>query len=223
MSQRINPNAQSGSTNPTQRWFKWAGNEGALTYWNGEENVDVPFPLRFLLIDVKSKIVGWDDANQSRIFSNEIANTANEPFSVASSGGKIVEGLYNDIKSKLNELGCKFANSLYIAFQNEEGEFVIGNITFKGAALKAWVDFSSNNKGSLYTSAIELTGADKAKKGAITYYTPTFELQEATKQEDARAGELQQVLMDYRNGSTAEVVESNDVTVDLDDTEDLPF
>jgi hypothetical protein len=117
-----------------------------------------------------SCIKGWHDSSSSGIYSNEVKSTGSEPLTVrAFKGGTIAEGLYKDIKLKVNGLGGDYHASLYFYLNGE-----VVNLAIKGAALMSWSDFAKENRKSFLGNYIEVTGALDAKKGSVKYSTPVM-------------------------------------------------
>jgi hypothetical protein len=164
--------------NPAVRFFDWSGDEGKLRYFDktlGEkgENVDVPFPFKFLCLDRVAQIAGGIDRNgkYEGFWSNAVKNLKTQAFTVRSKQGVEAHGLYDQIKGTP---GVKFMTGLYIAFYDEEGVLQIGYLKIKGAALTAWIEFTKQHR-DIYTGAFGITGNSKCKKGTNTYYEPVFE------------------------------------------------
>ena len=182
-------------------------------------------------------IKGWHDASGSGIYSNEVKSTKNEPLSVrAFKGGEIANGLYQDIKSKVNSAGGDYHVSLYAELNGE-----IVNFSFKGAALMTWSDFAKENRKSFLGNYINVVGALDAKKGSVKYSTPVFQIGESI---EASASDLADKnydgLKDYFNArksnsnSAADEVSSYTIEVPQQessipsfnepvDTSELPF
>lgn len=207
-----NPQAKS----PVTRRFKWSGGAdvvktkdadgkeieevvgGKVSYYDKEDEQDheVPFPFRFLVLDEVHTIGGFSDADKSSFWANEVRDLK-EPLTVKTSAGVKARGLYADL-GDVKASGAKYAKSAYIAYYDEAGELAIGNIKIMGAALRAWIEF--NKKFDTSKVAVELTGADGPhKKGKTLYFIPVFNglnIKEATL--DA-AKELNRQLQEYLN------------------------
>lgn len=220
---RSNPNVNA--PNPSVCWFEWHGERGTVRYWDktAKVNVDETLPFTFLLLDEVASVRGFHDASQSGIFSNEVRDTRTDTMLVkAHKGGTLAEGLYRDIKDKVNTLGGSFVANCYIAVPDDEpdGQWHICSLRFKGSALGAWSEFRKAHRSGLYNGAITITGYSEGKKGRITYRVPTFELREATQEENRRAlaldKELQAFLTGYFNRRT------DDQTAPPTDTEPPP-
>lgn len=171
---RSNPTAK----NPATRFFQWGGGEGKISYYDkeAEERIDVPFskkkPFVFLVLDELNTVTGFNKADQSSVWSNEVRDMTKEQLAVRTGKGLKLRGTYNEIKGELPSVGGKYAKSVYIAYKNEEGELVIGHIKLAGAALSAWINF--NKKWDVYSVAVKLEDIQAEKNGATDYFVPVF-------------------------------------------------
>ncbi len=181
---------------PVVKYLSWSSNDKCFTYWDkaSSSNKKVALPFNMIHLADMSTIKGWHDASSSGIYSNEVKSTKNEELNVrAFKGGELIKGLYRDIKDRVNALGGDYHASVY-GFIN--GEIV--NISLKGAALKAWSDFATENRSSFLGSYIAFTGALDAKKGSVKYSVPVCEKGGAISAKDNEASELaHSKLTDY--------------------------
>lgn len=210
--------------NPAKRFIQWRGGEekgGVLEYYDkqDEQTVDVPIPFTFLVLDELNTISGFSDRDKSSYWSNEVRNLQTDELIVKTSAGTKARGVYadlDDVKSK----GAKYAKSVYIAFKDETGELVIGNIKIMGAALTAWIEFQK--KWNVNDIAVKLAGVKKAKKGSTIYFIPVFEALEVTEATNQAAleldKELQSFLNSYLNRKPEEAVVVDDEAADDDTT-----
>ena len=199
---RSNPQ-EHGSTNPAVVWFEWNGEKGHIRYYDKEakRNIDVPVPFGFMLLDQLATVRGWHDASDSGIYANEVKDTRTDVLVVkAFKGGVIAEGLYAEIKDRVNRAGGQFVANCYIAFKHDGGILKIGALRFKGAALGAWMEFSKVHRTELIEQAVTITGAVEGKKGRITFYTPTFALKVPSPESHAAAVALDRTLQEYLSG-----------------------
>lgn len=219
--------------NPAVRFMQWRGGEaggGKVQYYDKEteENVDVPLPFTFLVLDELNTISGFNDNEKSSYWSNEVRNLMTDEFTVRTKSGVKARGKYaelGDVKSR----GAKYAKSVYIAYKDETGEMIISNLRLMGAALTAWIEFQK--KFDVSKCAVSITAAKKAKKGATTYFMPIFEgreMSDTTRNEAIRLDvQLQAYLDSYfvRQPDMDEVTETKDneitsapdVTIESDD------
>lgn len=196
---RSNP-AENAAANPSTRWFEWNGEKGIVRYYDKEnkENIDLGSDFGFVLLDELGSVRGWHDASGSGIFSNEVKDTRADVMIVkAFKGGTLAEGLYKDIKDRVNAMGGQFVSNCYIAFKGTDGALVIGSIRFKGAALGAWMEFRKQHRADLFTKGIRIHGATEGKKGRITFYTPIFKVTELSEASNAAATKLDQELQSF--------------------------
>jgi len=195
---RSNPN--DTVQNPATRWINWSGSKGVLTFYNKEkkEDVEIGDKFSFLLLDTLASIRGWHEASESGIYSNEVRDTRSERLLVkAFKGGTLAEGFYSDIKDKIVAAGGGYNSNLYIAYR-EAGEFKLGALVLKGAALSAWMEFSKANKKALNEGAIQINGSEDGKKGSVKFKTPKFFALTANEETNAAAIKLdQEILQPY--------------------------
>jgi hypothetical protein len=198
---RSNPH-ENGAPNPAVRWFEWNGEHGNIRYYDkdAKQNVDVSLPFTFLLLDQLGSVRGWHDASQSGIYSNEVKDTRQEVLVVkAFKAGVLAEGVYKEIKDRVNTVGGRFVANCYIAFKNGDG-LKIGSLRFKGAALGAWMEFCKQHRADLYKKAITIHGVTTGKKGRITFYTPDMRVVDLSPETDAAAVALDKELQDWLAG-----------------------
>lgn len=198
-----NPTAK----NPSTRFMQWRGGfdgGGRLTWYDKAEETEkeVELPLAFVVLDELNTITGFSEKDQSSFWSNEVRNLQKDELFVRTKGGVVDHGLYAHIAERIKSKGAKYAKSVYVAFKDETGEFVIGNIRFSGAALTAWIEL--NKKFNTSECAVVLTDNPKqGKKGATKYWIPNFEtlaLSESTIEVATRLDqELQSFLSVYLN------------------------
>lgn len=204
-------------TNPAQKWFKWSGSTGTLSYYDKEtkENVEVETPFTFLLLDTFTTIKGYDESAKSGIYSNEVKDTTKQVISVKCGQETICTGLYKDIRDTAIARGGSYAQSCYIAYK-EGDELVIGNIMMTGSSfgggvhkpadknmkdieVGAWLAFTKANQATILEKAIMLEGKNPriCTNGATKFYAPKFKIVETTPETDKKAIELTQKLKAY--------------------------
>jgi len=210
---RSNPN--SNALNPAVRWHEWNGEKGTVRYYDkdAKQNADVPLPFTFLLLDELATVKGWHDLSDSGIYANEVRDTRTDILVVkAFKGGTLAEGIYKDIKDRVNSVGGQFVANCYVGFKNGAEGLHIGSLRFKGAALGAWMEFRKQHRRDLYDKAVDITGYTEGKKGRIVFRVPTFSLRDVSvKTNDiARALdiELQDFLTAYFSRRTADQTET---------------
>jgi hypothetical protein len=214
---RSNPN-QSSLTNPCQKWFKWKGNSGTLTYYDKErkEDIEVLMPFTFIYLDQLHTIKGFSEADGEGIYANEIKEIKTSPISVRVGKREVFKGLYSEIKERSVSLGGKYCQSVYIAYKDETGNLVLGNISFMGSSLsggehkigkgkeakieniQGWLEFSKGKTKDLESKAVVITKEDRVcTKGATAFYAPKFKLVEVGAETNEKATELDRQLQEY--------------------------
>lgn len=187
-------------TNPANKFFKWNGNKdsgGLIQYYDKEakENVTVPFPFSFLVLDRVFTIGGGHDVGGtwSGFWSNAVQNLQTQQFTVKSKQGRIASGYYADIKGTS---GIKFITGLYIAYKDEEDILQIGYLELGGAAMSAWIDFAKAR--DIYSGAFSITGSEQKKKGSNVYFEPVFvHKADISEESDLAAKELTKHVVEY--------------------------
>lgn len=196
---RSNPTEHA--PNPAIRWFEWNGEAGTVRYYDkdAKKNVDLGTEFSFVLLDEMGSVRGWHEPSQSGIYSNEVRDTREDVLVVkAFKGGTLAEGLYKDIKDRVNVAGGQFVANCYIAFKpNGGGGMAIGSIRFKGAALGAWMEFRKANRAHLYKQAVAITGYTEGKKGRVVFRVPVLAIKPLSDQSNAQAVKLDQELQEF--------------------------
>lgn len=198
---RLNPTAK----NPATRFMQWRGGEeggGRITYYDKEnqQEVEVPLPFSFLVLDELITVTGFNDAQKQGYWSNEVRNS-NGILVARTKQGIQGRGTWQQLKEQ-DIKGLKFAQSVYVAFKDDTGELQIGNFKLSGAAFSAWIDFKK--QFDVEKCAVFITDEPKAaKKGSNRYFVPVFEGQnvnDATEAEALKLGEdLERYLITYFN------------------------
>jgi len=160
--------------NPATKFIEFKGDLGVFRYYvkpekEGEEgqNIEVPYPVKFIVIDELSTITGFNDANKCGIYSNEIHNIK-ETLSVRTFKGKEgVIGVYNEIKGDIKAMGGKYTKSVY-ALMITDGKPELVNFKVKGSFLNAWIEagIDTDKQGIL------IEACDRKKKGTNAYFEP---------------------------------------------------
>lgn len=204
-------NPTDGAKNPSTRWFEWAGgDDGGYIRWYDKEakqyvKVDVGFT--FLLLDELSMVKGWHDASDSGIYSNAVRDLRQEVLVVkAFKGGEIASGLYGQIKDRIVAHGGHYAASIYLAYRDGD-TLKIGNLSLKGAASGAWMDFKKTCPSkkdatgkalkAYFIDAIKIAGFDQQKKGATSFRVPKFMLTTVSEATNKAAMELDAELQSF--------------------------
>jgi hypothetical protein len=204
--------------NPSNKWFKWSGSTGTLSYYDKEkkENVEVATPFTFLLLETYTTIKGFDEAANEGIFANEVKDVTKQVLKVKCGKETIAQGLYKDIKDAVIARGGGYAQSAYVAYKDEDGKLAIGNITFSGSSfgggthkpadknmkdveVGAWLSFTKSHAADIYKKAIVIEGKDDrvCTQGAVKFYVPKFKLIDVSAETDKEAIELTNELKAY--------------------------
>jgi len=225
--------SQDRPTNPAKRFMKLKS--GAVSYYDKEsqENVNVPTPLEFIVLDQLATVKGWSDQDESGYWSNEVRSVGRDILTVRTSKGMKESGIWRDIKGSLGVAGSKYHSSVYIATKGRDG-LEISNLSLTGAALNAWIEFTQKNR--INTNKITLTGWNDAKKGSVSYKVPVFEASSMTDDEKSEGIELDRQLQAYLSeyfsytpddGHDSETPVRKDTVTEVDDEpinlDDIPF
>lgn len=157
---------------PTKKYIKFS-NKG-FSYWDKEkeENVLIPLPIHFVIIDELSTITGWHDATDKGIYSNEVHFLPEDELNVRTFGGvDIAKGVYSEIKDTVKAQGGKYTKSIYALLN---GELV--NFAFSGAAFSSMMETTDEMKKHKQkkTNTVEVKELREEKKGANKYNVPIF-------------------------------------------------
>ncbi len=209
-------------SNPAKRFLEWKSNERAFSFYNKEtkENVSVPLPFKFLVLDQLHTVSGWNDATSSGIYSNEVKFISKQVMTVKPfKGNEIAKGLYADIKEKVKNAGGHYVKSIYIML--EDG--TLANIQLKGSAVQQWGEFTNKSLSRLPEEWVVVDKAVEGKKGAVKFTTPGFKFDGSLNdaqaaQADAVFDELETYLKAYliKEEAPVEVEDLNQEVDDLD-------
>lgn len=226
---RSNP-AADGQSNPATRFFEWAGSTGKIKYYDKEakQTYEIDLPFSFLVLDQLNTITGFNKRDKSGYWSNEVRNITTDPFTVKTKAGVKGENILYNSKAMADILaaGGKYTKSVYIAYQNDEKELVLGHLKLAGSAIGAWIEFTKAN--NVLNIAVVIEDATPAKNGTTDYFIPVFGARAVTPETNAKANELDSELQEYlgqylssKRVAPSEHVASADVEIeDVDDTEE---
>ena len=219
------------SSNPAAKFLEWKSNDKCFSYYDKEkkENVLVPLPLKFVILEHYHTVKGWCDASESGIYANEVSFTGSEELDVKSfKGGPIAKGIYKEIRSKIIDAGGKYHRSIYAVTNDLE----IINISLKGAAVSEYSKFIDVNGDNFFTQNwVEVAEVVEGKKGSITYSSPIFKKSTAIKDAskirpfaDILQAHMNEYMGKERAGSAVDAYEpENFQDVESPDKDDLPF
>lgn len=216
--------------NPASKFIEWKGGKGILRYFDksrGEkgEDVIIPLPFTFLVLDRLSTIKGFSDSDQSGFWSNEVRDLKKEPFTVRTKKGVVHTGLYSTMAPVLN-MGACYSQSIYAAVKGADGKLEIVNIQMNGCAIGPWIELLKGK--DIYKYAVTIASrSDEKKKGQTVYYEPVFKLnsqiaEETEKQAIELDKQLQEYLAAYFKRTSSQIVESTADQAAASTTSDLP-
>ncbi len=87
-------NPTENLTSPCKHYFEWDADKGAFKYYDKEkkENVEVPLPFKFIVLDELNTIKGFYKEKKSSFWANEIRDTKKDILTVRTKlGVEIVE------------------------------------------------------------------------------------------------------------------------------------
>lgn len=185
---------QKRPTNPAKFYLKVKS--GSIIYYDKEvqENINVPTPFEFIVLDQLATVRGWSDQDKSGYWSNEVRNVGRDTLTVRTNRGIKEAGLWRDIKGSVGIAGAKYHSSIYVAHQSRDG-LVISNLSLTGAALKAWIKFTQKHR--LNNVKVVLSGWSDDKKGSVSYKVPVFEAVPMGEEEKNEGVELDKQLQAY--------------------------
>jgi hypothetical protein len=160
-------------SNPATKFIDWKSNDKQFSYYDKEtkENVAIPLPFKFLVLDELHCVKGWNDATQSAIYSNEVKFISKEPMTVKPfKGNEIAKGFYKDIKEKVVAAGGHYVKSIYIML--EDG--TLANLQLKGSAVQQWGEFTNKVRNRLPDEWVIVKTTKDGKKGAVKFSMPEF-------------------------------------------------
>lgn len=185
--------------NPCKRYLSWDSENGEFNWYDKDAKAKVPIkaPFTFLVLDELTTIKGFYEKANEGVWANEVKNTKTQPLVVRTKSGILEEGLYQDIKDKLDTYGAGYTRSLYIAVKNEEDAYEIWNIQMKGASFSGWMDFCKNAKNKIYSEQVSFVSFRSDKKGRVTFTVPEFELSPCSDEDNEAAKQLDAELQEY--------------------------
>jgi len=215
---RTNPN-NHGIPSPVVRYFEWKGSVAKFQYYDKENkvNVEAPDKFTFIVLDELNSMKGYNEQIGQGIYSNEVRSLKTQPLFVRYYNKQVIaEGLYANIKDTVVGKGGKFCKSVYIAFKDDKGELVIGNLQLVGSGFDGWVEFTKKHSAEIYVGGVQVIGKIPKKKGSNNYFIPEFGIKPITKETDDKAGELQETLKAYLKDYFARAGQSNDAENDFE-------
>jgi len=182
--------------NPCTKFIDFKSDKGRFFYYDKvkEEQIDVPLPIYFTVLDELSTISGYNKKNDCGIYSNEIHSTGTEVLRVKTfKGGESVIGLYKDIKDSIKAMGGKYTKSVYTLLIHPDKTTELVNFKFKGASFSAWLEKKIDGLNSI----IGIVDLIEETNGATTYQVPVFQAFKLSPELNQRAIHADEILQDY--------------------------
>lgn len=194
-----NPNADTVTPNPANRFYEWGGKKGNFQYYDKElkQKVEIPLPFTFIPLDILVTLKGYNKKKDKGFWSNEIRNTKTDKIVIRSSDGIEKEGLYADLKDFMELNKINYVQSVYIAYKNDKEALTLGNIQIKTSSLTPWIEYTKKNKP--IGLAVSVASFSKEQTGDVKFVSPIYKgaiLKDKTKEE---AIELDKQLQEYLN------------------------
>jgi len=189
--------------NPAKMFFKFAGSKGKFQYYDKEkkENIAVPLPFRFIVLDTLSTIGGYSKELESGFWSNEVRNTSEEPLVVRYTKGIFAEGLYQEgVKDKIKAQGGKFVQSVYVGYKDASKKLIIANVQMIGSSLSEWIKFTTEHRKAIMDGVVVVKKTKEETNGANSYQVPVFEMGKITEKTNEEAKALDVELQQFFNG-----------------------
>lgn len=218
--------------NPAAHFINITG--GELKYYDKEsgENIKVPTPFKFIVLDQLATVKGWSVSEDTGIWSNEVKAVGKETLNVRTKNGLKSSGIWRDIKDEVKTDGGKFVASVYVAAKGRDG-LETQVLLLKGAALNAWIEFTK--KTDVRKNKIVLSEWKEEGK-AVKYKVPVFTAVDMEDGELEEAKALAEELREYHSQyfsynpdkHNEDAVQKDVVVEDIDEDEpinldDIPF
>lgn len=207
------------SANPTSKFLEWKSDNKCFQFYDKEnkQNVPVKLPLTFLVLEEYHKISGFNDADQTGIYSNEVLQIGTDEMEVKTFKGRLIaKGLYKDIKSNVNAAGGNYHKSIYAV--TKEGELI--NLSLKGSSVSKWSQLTEKGAWKrLQDEWVTIEDAEDHQKGRVKYSTPNFKFNTSISNSEyqmikAKATELEEYLKGYFNNKVEPTEEVEPVGLD---------
>jgi hypothetical protein len=208
---RSNPKLE----NPCKKFIDFKADKGQFFFYDKEfeQQIEVPIPIYFVVLDELSTISGYNKKNDCGIYSNEVHRTSDEILRVKTfKGGESITGLYTDVRDSIIALGGKFTKSVYVMLINSNKSTEMANFKFKGASFSAWLDKKVNTDNSI----VGVTKFIEEHNGSTTYQVPVFEAFKLTPELNAKALEMDVILQKYLKEYKAQQPEKEIVKAEVE-------
>jgi len=106
---------ESTSRNPAEKFLEWSSTSKCFQYYDKsqEKKVNVNLPFSFLYLAERTTVKGFNEPNNTGIYSNEVKYLTEELNVKNFKGLGIAKGIWNEISSDVDKAGGKFAKSVY--------------------------------------------------------------------------------------------------------------
>lgn len=214
--------SQPRLTNPAKLFIQWAGDVqvNSWFYYDKDAKKKVFFkdtPIRVIILDQLSTVTGWNQADESGIYANEI-KYAVETLNVRTfKGTDVAKGMWKEIKEQVEGKGGKYTKSVYAGMITDKGLELV-NIKFHGSALN-WIEQHFKEDGSI----IEIMNGDESSKGKMgrnEYYCPRYKRLPADPKWTSIAVEMDKELQTYLIKYFGKATEDN--LTKIDDHAEIP-
>ena len=182
--------------NPCTKFIDFKSDKGRFVFYDKEkeEQIDIPLPIYFTVLDELATISGYNKKNDCGVYSNEVHATGTEVLRVKTfKGGESIIGLYKDIKDNIKAMGGKYTKSVYALLVHEDKTTELVNFKFKGAAFSAWLEKKINPLNSV----IGIVSLTEETNGNTVYKIPVFAAFKLSPELDQRAIHADEILQDY--------------------------
>ena len=173
--------------------IKFSSDAKTFRYWDNEksENVNVPMPLKFLVLTNSTKFGGFSDETWKFIWSNEIQNLKTEVLTVRSDNQVLWVWTYYEIKDAMASKWAKYCSVLY-AYLNWE----LVKFELIGSSLSSYIEAKIKAKSFVLCDEVW-----SAKKWIVEYSFPIFKnCDESVSMEDFnKACEFSEQVEEYFN------------------------
>lgn len=227
---------ESTNSNPAEKFLEWSSQNKCLKYYDkeAEENKLIKLPFTFLYLAERTTVRGFDDKDQTGIYSNEVKYLTEELEVKNFKGKEIAKGIWKDISAEVDRAGGRFAKSIYC--MTKKGTLI--NLNLNGGSIGEWFEFTKKSKRRLPDEWVTITDVEERKKGATTYYVPVFKYNKSLNDEEAKlADEAYQIFEDFETEPSPRKKEADDYIkedqfepvkngtgeVYSNDDDDLPF
>src|SRR4029434_2370289 len=212
--------------NPAKRIYEWHGGEGHLKVFDKETKKTTALPdsfaFTFIPLDELGCVRGFDSRENKGIYSNEVKRTRKDILTVKrDKGDTVAEGIWRDIKVKVNSGGGDFHIAVYLGYKAEDGSLQTGVLRLKGAALNAWIEFAKKHKAEIYKKAVVIHGFTEGQNGAIKFKVPKFSLKDIAETTEVDAQALDVMLQAYLHSYFTRATEPTKELTHVRD-EDMP-